>query len=69
MGGITQFVGEDSAAVLAVLSGNDFLCCSSYKVQIPAVIKAVEDGRISEARIDESVLKLIELKLRLGIIE
>ncbi len=69
MGGITQFVGEDSAAVWAVLSGNDLLCCTSYKVQIPAIMRAIEEERISEERIDESVLKLLELKLRLGIIE
>lgn len=69
MGGITQFVGEDSAAVRAVVSGNDFLCCSSYKVQIPAVIEAVLDGRISEERIDSSVMKLLMLKLRFGIIK
>jgi len=55
--------------VQAVIAGNDLLCCSDFTEQIPAVIKAVKDGRISEERINESVLRILEYKLKLGIIK
>lgn len=44
------------------------LCCTDFETQIPAVLRAVEDGTISEARIDESVLRILRWKLERGII-
>lgn len=68
MDGIRQYTGESEAAVLAVLAGNDLLCCTSFQTQIPAVLAAVEDGTISMERLDESVLRVLVWKLRLGLI-
>ncbi len=69
MDGIRDFVPDDEAAVIAVEAGNDVLCCSDFELQIPTVIEAVKSGRISEERIDESVMRILVLKLELGIIE
>ncbi|MBR6812868.1 MAG: beta-hexosaminidase [Oscillospiraceae bacterium] len=68
MSAITKFTDGAEAAVLAVEAGNDLICCSDFKTQISAVINAVNEGRISEERINESVLRILELKLDLGII-
>ena len=68
MNAITLYTGDRASAVQAVVSGNDLLCCTSYWSQIPAVLEAVREGLISEARIDESVLRVLELKARFGII-
>lgn len=68
MGGITQFTGGSEAAVAALLAGNDLLCCSSYECQIPAVRAAIADGTLTERRIDESVLRILDQKINLGII-
>ena len=68
MGGITRFVGEDSAAVMAVTAGNDMLCCTSYPEQIEAIIDAVNNAEITEERIDESVYRILKLKAALSII-
>lgn len=68
MGGVTDYTEGASAAVAAVLAGNDMLCCTDFETQIPAVLRAVEDGTISEARIDESVLRILRWKLERGII-
>ncbi len=68
MNAITLFTGDRAAAVQAILSGNDLLCCSSYDKQIPAVIEAVRDGTIPESRIDESVLRVLKLKEAYGIL-
>ena len=69
MKGITDFTGNEQAAVLAVLAGNDMLCCTDYKVQIPAVIKAVNDGVISEEIINQAVFRILKLKHELGIVQ
>ncbi len=68
MNAITLFTGDRAAAVQAILSGNDLLCCSTYDKQIPAVIEAVRDGTIPEARINESVLRVLRLKEAYGIL-
>ena len=49
-------------------AGNDMLCCTDFEVQIPAILEAVKQGEITEERIDESVLRILELKISLGII-
>ena len=69
MEAVAEFTGEEHAAVLAVLAGNDMLCCSDYRGLLSAVLGAVDRGTITEERIDESVLRILELKLELGIIE
>ena len=68
MNGIRDFTGDSEAAVLAVEAGNDLLCCTDFATQIPAVINAVRSGEISEERINESVRRILDLKLELGII-
>ena len=69
MSAITEYTDGKSAAVQAVIAGNDLLCCSDYAVQVPAVIEAVKSGVISEERINESAKRIIQMKLNLGIIQ
>lgn len=63
MDGVRDFTDDGNAAVLAVQAGNDLLCCADFKTQIPAVLEAVEGGEITEERIEESVLRILEMKL------
>jgi len=53
---------------LAVTAGNDLIIASNFDVQIPSVLEAVDNGSITEKRIDESVLRILLWKLQLGII-
>ena len=69
MDAIKQYTGETQAAVLAVEAGNDLVCCTDYQTQIPSVIAAVKDGTISEDTINQAVLRILNWKLKLGIIE
>ena len=68
MDGVRNFAGDAEVAVRAVEAGNDMLCCTNFWEQIPAVINAVNSGQISEERINESVLRVLQLKISLGII-
>ena len=68
MDGIRDFVDDGQAAVMAVQAGNDLLCCTDFETQIPAVLEAVEAGEIGEERLNESVMRILCMKMELGII-
>ncbi len=69
MDAIKNFVSEEKAAISAILAGNDLICCTNFETQIPAVINAVNEGIISENQIDESVLRILSWKNKLGILK
>lgn len=67
MGAIVNYYSLTDAAVQAVLAGNDLLLTvetQTYPDEIQqAILSAVANGRLSETRIDESVRRLIQLKV------
>ncbi|MGP6147496.1 glycoside hydrolase family 3 protein [Jeotgalibaca sp. A122] len=69
MEGLQAFATPEEAAILAVLAGNDVLISSDFIVQMSAVLSAVEEGRISEKRLDESVLRILKVKQQLGLLQ
>lgn len=69
MDAIKNYTDEEEAAVLAISAGNDLVVATDYSIQIPAVITAVKNGDLSEARIDESVTRILLWKLKLGLLE
>ena len=69
MDGITEYTDGASAAVQAVVAGNDLLLLSDYETGIRAVLDAVEDGTVTEERINESVSRILTWKIALGLIE
>ena len=68
MQAITDAYDPEEAAILAVLAGNDLLCSSEYQVQYPAVLEAVQSGRISMEQLDASVMRILQWKKELGLI-
>lgn len=68
MEGLTDFTDAKTAAVEAVLSGNDLLTCTNYAEQIPYVIAAVKDGTIPLETVEQSVLRILILKRSIGLI-
>ncbi|WP_051569042.1 glycoside hydrolase family 3 protein [Alkaliphilus transvaalensis] len=71
MKAITTLYPPEEAAIKAVEAGVDILLLvtSSTKINqtITGLLKAVEEGRISEKRIDESVFRILALKYRYGL--
>lgn len=66
MGAIAANYTSGEAAVLAVEAGVDMLLMpGDFMSAYEAVLEAVQEGRISEARIDESVRRIVELKLEM----
>ena len=68
MGAITGAYGQAEAAVLAVEAGNDMLITGDLKTCARAVYAAVQSGRVREARIDQSVRRILKWKQQLGLI-
>jgi beta-N-acetylhexosaminidase len=68
MKGVAHGWGTPEAGVLAVLAGADILlCCHTWEIQLAlrdALVKAVESGRISESRLDESLARIADAKAR-----
>lgn len=69
MDAIKDYIGNEEAAVKAILAGNDLICTTDFETQIPAVINAVKNGTISQEQINESVYRIIKLKSSLGLLE
>ncbi|MCI8387205.1 MAG: beta-hexosaminidase, partial [Clostridiales bacterium] len=69
MDAISKSYGVGESAVLAIEAGNDLICCSDIKDKYAALMSAVNSGRISEDRVDESVVRILKYKIELGIIE
>ena len=70
MEGVRQKYGDDRVPVLALKAGVDqLLNPPSLDVAWNAVLKAVRDGELTEARLDESILRVLRLKARLGLFE
>ncbi len=68
MDAIVQFCGTENAAVVAVEAGNDLLCCPNFDEAYNAIMKAVESGRISEDRINQSVVRIFTWKEELSLL-
>ncbi|MEO8333946.1 MAG: glycoside hydrolase family 3 N-terminal domain-containing protein [bacterium] len=67
MGGIGKGYTTEESSVLAVLAGADVLLKPTDPSKaVDALVAAVESGRISRARIDSSVRRVLELKARTG---
>ena len=69
MGAIVKNYGIGEACQMAILAGVDMLAICANPVSIRegfnAVLKAAEDGKISESRIDESLRRIAYLKSKM----
>ncbi|MBS1797326.1 MAG: glycoside hydrolase family 3 C-terminal domain-containing protein [Acidobacteria bacterium] len=68
MSGLTQYVTQEEAGVEAFLAGSDLLeKPADADAMIKGLREAVKSGRIPEARLDESVRKILAWKYELGL--
>ena len=70
MKAITSEYSAADAAVMAVDAGCDMIMLPANVDQaVNAIIQAVNDNSISESRINESVLKILNKKIEAGLIQ
>ncbi len=69
MQAMTDHYSSADIAVKSVQAGVDILLCPiNLEGAVNALTQAVENGTISESRIDQSVLRILELKLKQGML-
>lgn len=60
---ITEYYGTDEAAIKAINAGADMIFSpEDFKAAYDGLLKAVQDGSISEERINESLLRIYRIK-------
>ena len=70
MGSIVYNYGAGEAAAMAVKAGIDMILApSDVEAAVSAIESAVENGEISEDRIDESVRRILTLKQQWGLLD
>jgi len=69
MAGITDYCTTGNAALEAILAGCDLLCCTNWDTQYAAVWTAVENGTITEERLNESAARVLRMKYDMGLWE
>jgi beta-N-acetylhexosaminidase len=68
MGAIAKEIGADEGVIRAFEAGSDLLLMpADPAAAIDAMTAAVESGRISVARLDHSVRKVLQMKVRMGL--
>jgi beta-N-acetylhexosaminidase len=68
MQGVAQMFTPGEAAVRAIDAGADVLLMPlNPETVIRALVSAVENGRLKRARIDDSVMRVLEAKVRVGV--
>lgn len=69
MKAITETYSAEEAAAKAVKAGADMILCpDNGREAYEGIRKAVKDGEIEEKRLDESVLRILRVKIRRGMI-
>ncbi|MEV5004261.1 glycoside hydrolase family 3 protein [Streptomyces sp. NPDC093064] len=70
MDGVRSKYGDDRVPVLALKAGVDqLLNPPSLDVAWNAVLSAVRAGELTEARLDESILRILRMKAKLGLLD
>lgn len=67
MKAIPEYTGGKNACVAAFLAGNDILLTSGGAADFDALYQAVQDGTVSEERLNESVVRILAMKMKMGI--
>jgi beta-N-acetylhexosaminidase len=66
MGAISTKYKSDEAAVMSIQAGADMiLMLEDFELAYNGVLEAVKSGEISEERLNESVARIIEIKLQM----
>lgn len=69
MAGLADFISQEEAGLAALQAGNDLVLSSTYQQQIPYVLQAIKDGNYSEEALDQSVKRVLDWKIHLGLLE
>lgn len=68
MQAVAAYAGDGAAAVMALEAGNDLIITTDYRVQIPKVLEAVENGDLPEETVNAACRRVLTWKQALELI-
>jgi beta-glucosidase-like glycosyl hydrolase len=69
MDAIKKYVQNGDAAAQAVIAGNDMIISGTLEAYVNEILKALDEGRITEVQIDTAARRVIACKLAFHLIE
>ena len=69
MDALKEYVTNGEAGAQAVIAGNDMIISHKLEAHVNEIMKAVEDGRVTEEEINTAVRRVLACKLCYGIIQ
>jgi beta-glucosidase-like glycosyl hydrolase len=69
MDAIKQYVENGEAAAEAIIAGNDLIISATLETHVNEILKAMEEGRITEDQINTACKRVLACKMAYGIIE
>lgn len=67
MAAVAEYVENGSAAVQAILAGNDMIITTDYPTQIAQVLEAVENGTLPMDAVDAACRRVLKVKMDTGL--
>lgn len=64
MKGLKNYTKDKNPSLMAILAGADLVCTTTFANDLDEIIKSVKNGLISQKRIDKSVLRILNLKIK-----
>lgn len=68
MQAILSQMSLEEAAAMAFIAGNDMIFSADFKATMKGAQQAVREGRLSEEAIDASVMRILRMKMNLGLL-
>ena len=68
MDAVADYAAGGQAAVLALQAGADMVVSSDLERDLDRVLQAVAEGSLSRDRVEEAALRVLQWKLRLGVL-
>lgn len=68
MDAVSAYAADGRAAVMAIQAGADMVVSSDFEKEIAQVVLALENDELTVERIEQSVLRVLQWKLLLGVI-
>lgn len=69
MDAVSAYAADGKAAVMAIQAGADMIVSSDFEKEIAQVVLALENDELTVERIEQSVLRVLQWKLLLGVME
>ena len=69
MDAVKNYVENNEAATLAINAGNDMIITSDFENMYQEVLQSIKDKKISEERLNEAITRVINWKIRMGLLK